>query len=140
MANACDEAVQTLKRSLEPLTNALKDIANSDNGDATAVGSAGILRRYRFVLCIFFMVEVLSILTRLSNFPNRKSFFSTSKKPAVTHAKSTLHNVNITSINNTCTSDRQHELSTYMYMETNALADEDSEEFYETCARPREVS
>ena len=51
----------------------------------------------------------------------------TSIKPAVTCAKSTLHDVDITSMNNT--SDWQHELSTYM--ESSALSNGNSEEFYE---------
>ena len=51
---ACDEAVQTLRRSLEPLTAAVENLAASDDSDATAVGLAGILRRYNFVAAVFF--------------------------------------------------------------------------------------
>ena len=67
---ACDEAVQTLKRSLEPLTKALEDIANSDDGDATAVGLAGILRRYKFVSCVFYGRSTTNPYTAFKSFPN----------------------------------------------------------------------
>ena len=75
------------------------------------------------------MVEVLPILTRLSKIFQTENLSFTSIKPAVTRAKSTLHGVDITSMNKT--SDWQHELDTYM--ESNALSDGDPEEYYETC-------
>ena len=59
---ACDEAVQTLKRSLKPLAFTQEKLASSDDGDATTVGLAGIIRRYHFVSCVFYIAEVLPIL------------------------------------------------------------------------------
>ena len=63
---ACDEAVQTLKCSLEPLTKALEDIANSDDGDAIySCWLSWNFAKVQIVSCVFFMAEVLPILTRL---------------------------------------------------------------------------
>ena len=73
---ACDEAVQTLKRSLEPLTKALEDIANSDDGDATAVGLAGILRRYKFVSCVFLWQKCYQSLQGFQKFSKPKIYLS----------------------------------------------------------------
>ena len=75
---ACDEAVQILKCSFELLTKKLEDIANSDDGDATAVGLAVILQRYKFVSCVLFKAEVLPILRRLSKCFQTKNLSFTS--------------------------------------------------------------
>ena len=77
------------------MTEALEDIANSDDGDFTAVGLAGTLRRYKFVSCVLWQKYYQS-LHGLKFFTENLSF--TSIKPAVIHAKSTLHGIDITSM------------------------------------------
>ena len=50
---ACNEAIQVVKKSLNPLMIALQEIAN-DDGDATALRLATLLTSYQFVAGVFF--------------------------------------------------------------------------------------
>ena len=63
--------MQTLKCSLKPLTLALEKLASSDDGDATAVGLAGIVRKYNFVSCVFFYGRIVAnVDTFVKNYPD----------------------------------------------------------------------
>ena len=124
--------MQTLKRSLKPLAFTLEKLASSDDGDATAVGLAGIIRRYHFVSCVFFMAVVLPILTRLSKVLQTENLSITSIKPAIARASSTLQGIDVTSMINSA--DWQHDFE--MYIEANELPDGDATDFYQTCVKP----
>ena len=87
---SCDEAIQVIRRSLDPLSVALQDLASSDAGDATALGLAGLFRQYTFVAAVFFMAEVLPILSRLSKVFQTENLPFSAVPPALRRAKTAL--------------------------------------------------
>ena len=58
--------MQVLKKILTPLSVTLQDIASSDSSDATALGLCSLLGKYEFIAGVFFMSEIMPILSRLS--------------------------------------------------------------------------
>ena len=72
---ACEGALQVVKKSLQPLAITLEELSHS--GDATALGLATLLKRYEFIAGVFFMAEILPILSRL--YSTRKLKFCISK-------------------------------------------------------------
>ena len=90
---ACDEAVQVVKKNLEPLSVALQELALDD---ATALGLYTLLSEYEFVAGVFFMSEILPILSRLLKTFQIENLDFSSIKPALKRAKDsivTLRNV-----------------------------------------------
>lgn len=121
---ACDEAVKTLKKILEPLTITIENMAASEESDATVVGLAGLLSKYSFVAAVFFMSEILPTLSKVFQTENLPF---TSVKPAIESAKSTIHSLHSHTKSNTA--DWQKELRT-------ALINTKPMEFYATFVKP----
>jgi uncharacterized protein YsxB (DUF464 family) len=85
---ACDAAIQVVKRSLEPLLFTLNQIA--DEGEATALGLATLLTKYKFVAAVFFMSEILPVLSRLSKTFQIENLSFGSIKPALDRANRSI--------------------------------------------------
>ena len=104
---ACEEAVQVVKKSLQPLAITLEELSHS--GDATALGLATLLKRYEFIAGVFFMAEILPILSRLSKTFQLENLNFASVKPALDRAKASLSALRLSSNSNAA--DWQKELS-----------------------------
>ncbi len=87
---ACDEAVQIIKKSLQPLSIALQDLAAGDSSDATALGLSTLMSKYEFVAGVFFMSEILPILSRLSKTFQIENLDFGSIKPAIKRATDSI--------------------------------------------------
>ena len=88
---ACDEAVQVVRKSIQPLSLALQDLATSDNTDATALGLSCLISKYEFVAGVFFMAEILPILTCLSKTFQFENLDFFSIKPALRIARESIN-------------------------------------------------
>lgn len=85
---ACDEAIQVVKKSLNPLSIVLQEISNE--GDATALGLATLLTKYEFVAAVFFMAEIMPILSRLSKTFQIENIDFSSIKPSLDRAQHSI--------------------------------------------------
>jgi hypothetical protein len=84
---ACDEAIQTVKKSLHPLAVALQELATDD---ATALGLSTLLNKYQFVAGVYFMAEILPILSRLLKTFQYENFDYGSIKPVLARARDNI--------------------------------------------------
>ena len=94
---ACDEAVQVLKKILTSLSVTLQDIASSDSSDATALGLCSLLGKYEFIAGVFFMSEIMPVLSRLSKTFQEKNLNFGSVKPSILKATKAITNLRIQS-------------------------------------------
>ena len=83
---ACDE----VKKRLHPLSITLQHIASRYSSDVTALGLATHLSKYNFIAGVFFMSEILPILSHLSRIFQIENFNFGAIKPALERAKKSI--------------------------------------------------
>ena len=131
---ACDEAVQVMKRSLDPLSTTLQEIADED-GDATALGLAGLFKKYSFIAAVFFMAEVLPVLSRLSKVFQTENLAFSAVTPALRSAVATLEGIK--TCNEHGSADWQKEVAAWQEMHTElSVQSGDPDDFVESFVTP----
>jgi hypothetical protein len=76
-----------VKKSLHPLAVALQELATDD---ATALGLSTLLNKYQFVAGVYFMAEILPILSRLLKTFQYENFDYGSIKPVLARARDNI--------------------------------------------------
>ena len=130
---ACNEAIQVVKKSLNPLLITLQEIAN-DDGDVTALGLATLLTSYKFVAGVFFMAETMPILAHLSKTFQIENIDYSSIRPAIERAKSSIGT--LTSLSKSKTADWQIELGQWKEKSSEPLTGLDQDQFLACFALP----